>query len=352
MSNLPEETNPGLVSQLAYNIASHLKVSKGVANGVMGNGGSVSVAEVVGNGLMVGENVGNGVNESVQEVLDNDAMVNGVGRSASQVMNNVNGLVSQVNAVAGSVMENGFVREVANGVIENGVSGASVRAVNNGVAGARSSSLGDVANGVMGNDVGRAGARVMNNGDAGVRSFSLGGAAAGSAPRVNRDRLLRNFNQEIREDIARLREYRSIANGLRIVVRRRRQRIDRLEALGNCREAVDTIRFSERMQLEDAEKGTRALLMIRETKAKIGDKASVGVCIFWGDSVSNKALLTFLVVVSEPGVGIDGVSEETPSVMASEAAVDDGDVAYLLAADMFLVSPVLLGASVHCVLAG
>ncbi|GKC22979.1 hypothetical protein Tco_1025129 [Tanacetum coccineum] len=63
-----------------------------------------------------------------------------------------------------------------------------------------------------------------------------------------------------------------------------------------------------------------------------------------GDSVSNKALLTFLVVVSEPGVGIDGVSEETPSIMASEAAVDDGDVAYLLAADMFLVSPVLLGA--------
>ncbi|GKE63275.1 hypothetical protein Tco_1513642, partial [Tanacetum coccineum] len=40
------------------------------------------------------------------------------------------------------------------------------------------------------------------------------------------------------------------------------------------------------------------------------------------DSVSNKALLTFLVVVSEPGVGIDVVSEETLSVMASDAAVD------------------------------
>ncbi|GKC61956.1 hypothetical protein Tco_1089554 [Tanacetum coccineum] len=345
MSNLPEEIDPGFVSQLAYNIASHLKVSEGVANGVMGNGGSVSVAEVVGNGLMVGENVGNGVNESVQEVLDNDVMVKGVGRSGSQVMNNVNGLVSQVNVVAGGVMENGFVGEVANGVMENGVSGASVRAVNNGVAGGRSSSLGDVANGVMGNDVGRAGAQVMNNGDAGVWSFSLRGVAARSAPRVNRDRLLRNFNQEIREDIARLREYRSIANGLRIVVRRRRQRVDRLEALRNCREAVDTIRFWERMQLEDVEKGTRALLMMRETEAKIGEKARTVIEVIQKSySVSNKALLTFLVVVSEPGVGIDGVSEETPSVMASDAAVDAGDVAYLLAAAMFLVSSVLLGA--------
>ncbi|GJX03274.1 hypothetical protein Tco_0189190 [Tanacetum coccineum] len=308
MSNLLEEIVPGSVSQLSYSIASHLRGNgvNGLGPRVMFNGveGFILV-EVVGNGLMVGEFVGNGVNESVHEVLDNGVMVNGVGRSASQVMNNVNGLVSQVNVVAGGVMENGFVGEVANGVMENGF----VRAVNNGVAGARSSFLG-----------GR-------------------GAAAGSAPRVNRDRLLRNFNQEIREDIARLREYRSIANGLRIVVRRRRQRIDRLEALVNYHEAIDTIRFWERMQLEDVEKGTRALLMMRETEAKIGEKASVGVY-----SVSNKALLTFLVVVSEPGVGIDGVSEETPSVMASDAAIDAGDVTYLLAAAMFFLSPVLLGA--------
>ncbi|GJV94690.1 hypothetical protein Tco_1546267 [Tanacetum coccineum] len=248
MSNLPEEIVPGSVSQLAYNIASHLRgngvnglgprvmfngvegfipqansegvisgsVSEGITNDVMGNGGSVSVAEVVGNGLMVDENV----------------------------MNNVNGLVSQVNVVTGGVMENGFVEEIANGVMENGVSRASVRALNNGVVGARSYSLGDVANCVMGNDVGRAGARVMNNGDAGVQSFSLGGATDGS-----------------------------IANGLRIVVHRRCQRIDRLEALRNCHEAVDTIRFWERMQLEDMEKGTRALHMMRETEAKIGEKA-------------------------------------------------------------------------------
>nr|GFA86891.1 hypothetical protein [Tanacetum cinerariifolium] len=222
-----------------------------VANGVVVDGGRVSVAEVVSNGGMVGKNVGNGVNESVQEVLDNGTMVNGVGRFSSQ---------------------NGFVGEVDNGVMENGVGGASVRAVNNGVAGAISSSLGDVANGVMGNGDGRAGARVMNHGDAGVHTFSLGGAAAGSSPRVDRDRLLRNFNQEIREDIARLREYRSIANGLRVIVRRRRHHIDRLEAVGDYREAANIIRFWEQMQLEDVEKGTRALLMMREMEAKICEK--------------------------------------------------------------------------------
>nr|GEW64434.1 putative reverse transcriptase domain-containing protein [Tanacetum cinerariifolium] len=377
MSNLPEEILPGSVSQLAYNIASHLRgndvnglgprlmfnsvdgfvpqansegvirgpVSEVVANGVMGDGGSVSVAEVVGNGGMVGENVGNGVNESVQE--------------------------------------NGFVGEVANGVMGNGVSGVSVRVVNNGVAGASSSSLGDVANSVMGNSVGKAGARVMNNGDAGVCSFSLGGAAAGSAPRVDRDRLLHNFNQEIRKDIARLREYRSIANGLRVVVRRRHHRIDRLEAVEDSREAADIIRFWERMQLEDVEKGTRVLLMMRETGAKIHEKASTSMGILAGitklyncctfsfaasvkeldhvrnnivagkflnffihvemkdgdlmrlatanqffflispaESASNKSLLTFLVVVSELVVGIDGVLEETPSVTPIDVAVD------------------------------
>nr|GEX12891.1 putative reverse transcriptase domain-containing protein [Tanacetum cinerariifolium] len=310
----------GFVPQANYEGVIRGSVSEVVANGVMGDGGSVSVAEVVGNGGMVGENVGNGVNESVQEVLDNGTIVNGVGRFSSQVMNNVSGLVSQVNAVASDVMENGFVEEVANSVIENGVSGASVRAVNNGVAVASSSSLGDVANNVMGNSVGKAGAQVMNNGDAGVRNFSLGGADAG-----------------------------------------RHHHIDRLEAVEDSREAADIIRFWERMQLEDVEKGTRALLMMRDTEAKIREKASfayqegilAGItklyncCTFsFAASVkeldhvrnnivagkflkfpdtyptSNKSLLTFLVVVSELVVGIDGASEETPSVTPIDVAVD------------------------------
>nr|GEV91403.1 hypothetical protein [Tanacetum cinerariifolium] len=358
MSNLPEEILSGFVSQLAYNIASHLSgndvnrlrprlmfnsvegfvpeansegvirgsVFEVVANGVMGDGGSVSVVEVVGSGGMVGENVGNGVNESVQEVLDNGTMVNGVGRFSSQVVNNVSGLVPQVNDVAGSVMENGFVGEVGNGVIENGVSGASVRAVNNGVVGASSSSLGDVANGVMGNGVGRVGARVMNNGDAGVR-----------------------------EDIARLREYRSIANGLRVVVRRRRHRIDRLEAVGDSHEAADIIRFEGGSRLLPVSFGGildgitklyncctflfaasvkeldhvrnniiagKFLNFLIHVEMKYGDlmvqHMHMGNCKCHPGS--NKALLTFLVVVSELVAGIDGVSEETPSVTPIDAA--------------------------------
>nr|GEU85360.1 hypothetical protein [Tanacetum cinerariifolium] len=395
MSNLPEEILSGSVSQLAYNIASHLRgndvnglrprlmfnsvegfvpeansegvirgsVLEVVANGVMGDGGSVSVAEIVGNGGVVSENVGNGVNESVQEVLDNGTMVNGVGRFSSQVMNNVSGLVSQVNVVAGGVMENGFVGEVGNGVMENGVSGTSVRAVNNGVAGASSSSLGDVANGVM--------------------------AAAGSAPSVDKDRLMRNFNQEIREDIARLMECRSIANGLRVVVRRRRHRIDRLKAVGDSREAANIIRFGGGSRLLPVSFGvlcmSMGLLAYQEgildgiTKLyncctflfaasvkeldhvrnnlvagkflnflihvemkddnlmvqhmHIGNCKCPGDCdsfFFFllspADPVSNKALLTFLVVVSELVAGIDGVSEETPSVMPIDAAVDAAGV--------------------------
>ncbi|GJW88502.1 membrane protein of ER body-like protein [Tanacetum coccineum] len=56
-------------------------------------------------------------------------------------------------------------------------------------------------------------------------------------------------------------------------VLQRRQRITGLEALGNCEDAARTVGFWERMQLDDVEKGTRALLLMKETKAKIGEKA-------------------------------------------------------------------------------
>ncbi|GJV56890.1 hypothetical protein Tco_1457895 [Tanacetum coccineum] len=276
-------------------------------------------------------------------------VANGVHGDGGSVCNVDEGF-SVGNVVAGECgWENGFIGEVANGVIENAVSSAAVRAVNNGVAGASSSFLGDGANGVMGNGVGRAGARVINNGDAGAQSFSLGGAVTRSVPKVDMDSLLRNFNQEIRKDIARLREYRYIVHGLRVVVHRRRLRIDRLEAIGNSRKAAVIIRFWERMQLEDVEKVTRVLLMMKETEAKIGVvragksnevmNRSEEVGCSEGPAyctvlemttglypVSNKALLTFLVVVSELVIGINGVSEETPSVRPLDAAVDAAGV--------------------------
>ncbi|GKF06633.1 hypothetical protein Tco_0037301, partial [Tanacetum coccineum] len=62
---------------------------------------------------------------------------------------------------------------------------------------------------------------------------------------LDRDRLLGWFNQEVVEDLGRLREYHSVVRGLK----------------------------AERMQLEDVEKDTRALLMMKETEVKIGKKA-------------------------------------------------------------------------------
>ncbi|GKG44920.1 hypothetical protein Tco_0494998, partial [Tanacetum coccineum] len=46
-----------------------------------------------------------------------------------------------------------------------------------------------------------------------------------------------------------------------------------LALLRNCQDTAATIRFWERMQLEDVEKGTHALLMMKETEAKIGEKS-------------------------------------------------------------------------------
>ncbi|GJY54847.1 hypothetical protein Tco_0446511 [Tanacetum coccineum] len=237
MSHLPGEIVYGSVSQLTRNVASHLR-----ANGVYGFGPRVMFDGVEG---FVPQVMDNSVRGSVSKVvangvMDNGVMSNGVSESVPEVV--ANGV--KANGVSGSALE-----VAANGVIDNGFSGSANRVGSNGVG------------------------ELVSQFVAGVRSSSVRGVTAQSAPQVDKDRLLRYFNQEVCEDLARLGEYRSIANGLRVVVRRRRHRITQLEALRNCREARDTINFWERMQLEDVEKGTRALLMMRETKSKIGEKA-------------------------------------------------------------------------------
>nr|GEV25546.1 hypothetical protein [Tanacetum cinerariifolium] len=209
MANAPKEITRGSVSQF-------------MSSDVNGSGSGV---------------MANGVNESIPSVIDN-----GVDRFVSQVrFNGVIGYVpiNMTNGVSGSISEievNGVGRLVsqveADGVIANGVGGSVDPGMANGVS----------------------------------RSVA-------SVTQVDKDRLLGYFDQEVREDIARVRVYRAIANGLRITVRRRRECICRLEALGNCQDAIDTIRFWERMQLDDVEKGTRALLMMRETESKIREKA-------------------------------------------------------------------------------
>ncbi|GKD17906.1 hypothetical protein Tco_1207064, partial [Tanacetum coccineum] len=75
-----------------------------------------------------------------------------------------------------------------------------------------------------------------------------------SFPLVYKDRLLSLFNQEVGEDVARIREYRGVACGLKIAMRRREECIGELKALGDCEGAAETVRFMEGMQQDDMEK--------------------------------------------------------------------------------------------------
>ncbi|GKF24760.1 hypothetical protein Tco_0077082 [Tanacetum coccineum] len=95
----------------------------------------------------------------------------------------------------------------------------------------------------------------------------------GAVPRVDKDRLLVWFNQEVLEDVAKVGEYRTLSRGLRDAVRKKHERIGELKALGSCEDDIETVRFLESMQLEDMKKGTRLLLMMKETQIKIGEKA-------------------------------------------------------------------------------
>ncbi|GJZ41363.1 hypothetical protein Tco_0588249 [Tanacetum coccineum] len=295
MANVPEEIIHGSTSQFA-------------GNDVSGSGSSVMVNGVNG---FIPSVIANGVDRFVSEVRVNDVsgfvpgvvyvnesgsgvMVNGVNGSLPSVIANVvDRFVSEVRVddVSGSVSG-----VVVNGVMGNGVGGSAAEVVNDGVS-------------VIGNDVGGFAAQNMINGasrsvsEIGVNGVGrlvsqveadyviangVGGSvgpgmsngvsgSVASATQVDKDRLLRYFNQEVHEDIARLREYRAIASGLRITVRRRRERIRRLEALGNCQDAINVVSFWEQMQFEDVEKGTRALLIMREMEAKIREKARAAV---------------------------------------------------------------------------
>ncbi|GJY33603.1 hypothetical protein Tco_0418072 [Tanacetum coccineum] len=94
-----------------------------------------------------------------------------------------------------------------------------------------------------------------------------------SFPLGHKDRLLDLFNQEVGEDVARIREYRGVVFMLRIAMRRREECIDELKALGDCEGAAETVRFMERMQLDDRDKCDRSLLLMREMEDKAREKS-------------------------------------------------------------------------------
>ncbi|GKD85635.1 hypothetical protein Tco_1356789 [Tanacetum coccineum] len=79
------------------------------------------------------------------------------------------------------------------------------------------------------------------------------------------------IDQEIMEDRARLDVYWNLASQLTESVRRKSEYIDELKGRRSG-ENADNLRFLERMRLEDMEKGTRCLLMLKETEMKMKEK--------------------------------------------------------------------------------
>ncbi|GKD58307.1 hypothetical protein Tco_1295816, partial [Tanacetum coccineum] len=78
---------------------------------------------------------------------------------------------------------------------------------------------------------------------------------------------------KVGEDVARVTEYRGVACGLQIAMRRREECIGELKALVDCEGAAETVRFMERMQLDDMDKCNHSLLLMREMKDKAREKS-------------------------------------------------------------------------------
>nr|GEV78854.1 hypothetical protein [Tanacetum cinerariifolium] len=94
-----------------------------------------------------------------------------------------------------------------------------------------------------------------------------------SFPLVYKDRLLDLFNQEVGEDIARVREYRGVVYGLKLSVKRKEEYIAELKALGRYEGAVKTMRFMKGLQQDDLERHDRLLLLMREMEVKAREKS-------------------------------------------------------------------------------
>ncbi|GJZ65560.1 hypothetical protein Tco_0622256 [Tanacetum coccineum] len=86
-------------------------------------------------------------------------------------------------------------------------------------------------------------------------------------------RLKLNSEIEFSKDVARVRGYRAMACGLKVALRRRKEYIEELKSLGDSEDVVESVMFLERMQLNDMEKCTRSLLMMKDTEVKMREKA-------------------------------------------------------------------------------
>ncbi|GKC56442.1 hypothetical protein Tco_1084040 [Tanacetum coccineum] len=94
----------------------------------------------------------------------------------------------------------------------------------------------------------------------------------GSGVVVTKQRLAFMVNQEIMEDALRVEDYKRMASQLENSVRRKCRYIAALKSRSDGEGSVEDLKFLERIRLEDLEKGTRLLLMMKETEMKIGEK--------------------------------------------------------------------------------
>nr|GEX05152.1 UvrD-like helicase, ATP-binding domain, P-loop containing nucleoside triphosphate hydrolase [Tanacetum cinerariifolium] len=203
-----------LVNGVADNIGG--LVSQGMVDDVMANGfresisqgiGRESVSQGMGSGLMA-----NGVSESVLQ-----GVVNGVGFDGVRGNGFSEGMINGGSGLMANDVSESVSQGVVNGVGVNSVRGNSVSE--------------GMINGARASGVRRSFREFVSEFLADGSSLSVGQAADVSATEIDKDHLLACFNQEVRENLARLRVYRSLANGLRVDVQKRRQCITGLEAL-------------------------------------------------------------------------------------------------------------------------
>ncbi|GKC68425.1 hypothetical protein Tco_1101023, partial [Tanacetum coccineum] len=90
---------------------------------------------------------------------------------------------------------------------------------------------------------------------------------------VFKDRLLIVFNEEVGGDVVVIREYRGIACGLRICMRRRKECIRELKALGDREGVAETVRFMEGLQADDMDRCNHTLALMTEVEVKAREKS-------------------------------------------------------------------------------
>nr|GFC32047.1 hypothetical protein [Tanacetum cinerariifolium] len=87
------------------------------------------------------------------------------------------------------------------------------------------------------------------------------------------DHLLDLFNQEVVEDVARVKEYRGVVYRLKMSMERREEYIAELKALGRCKGAVKTVRFMDGLQQDDLKRHDCSLLLMKEMEVKAREKS-------------------------------------------------------------------------------